>query len=461
MTIPQRRAARARGAFIGAWLAWPALRLTVAVLALTVVAGSVRAAEARAGEPPGQRAAHKPAARRAPPRKVSRKQSFSWLNPTTWPVLPVPMIAVDPSNGATLGIMPTMLQADGSGRIVRIIAPDVVHNDYFGTGGDVRWLEYPSTDTRWSVNAGIMQRVDSDFAAMYRTGLLRTRRWSLATALRYTRNGAERFFGIGNATRYCAQSVYTGQRLVLRGTIGWNITHTWQLAYTLLARRVRVSGGHLPGVVSITRRFPSVLGMGTTDELLERLAVVYDTRNSITLPTSGADVTVYYDAASRDWTPGGSMFTAAGADARFYWASTRRLTIAMHVDLRYMLSLHAVPFWALSSIGGDRSILGGRQTLRGFDNSRFYGRDSFVANIEFRQQVLSLNTLGTHVELQIAPFYDVGRVFEHSATFPIDKLHNVLGVGFRGIAPPSIVGYVDIGYGGEGAQVYTGIDYPF
>jgi hypothetical protein len=36
-----------------------------------------------------------------------------------------------------------------------------------------------------------------------------------------------------------------------------------------------------------------------------------------------------------------------------------------------------------------------------------------------------------------------------------------MGVGFRGIAPPSVVGYVDIGKGHEGLAVFTGIGYPF
>jgi len=45
--------------------------------------------------------------------------------------------------------------------------------------------------------------------------------------------------------------------------------------------------------------------------------------------------------------------------------------------------------------------------------------------------------------------------------FPIHGLHKVAGVGFRGIARPSVVGYVDIGYGSDGAAVFTGINYPF
>ncbi|HEV2551943.1 MAG TPA: hypothetical protein VGU20_31840 [Stellaceae bacterium] len=35
------------------------------------------------------------------------------------------------------------------------------------------------------------------------------------------------------------------------------------------------------------------------------------------------------------------------------------------------------------------------------------------------------------------------------------------GVGFRAIARPFIVGYLDIGYGAEGSAIFSGINYPF
>jgi hypothetical protein len=43
----------------------------------------------------------------------------------------------------------------------------------------------------------------------------------------------------------------------------------------------------------------------------------------------------------------------------------------------------------------------------------------------------------------------------------VSDLHTVGGIGIRGIAAPFIVGYVDIGYGSEGAAIFSGINYPF
>ena len=43
----------------------------------------------------------------------------------------------------------------------------------------------------------------------------------------------------------------------------------------------------------------------------------------------------------------------------------------------------------------------------------------------------------------------------------VTDLHPVGGAGFRAIAEPFVVGYVDLGFGGEGAAVFSGINYPF
>ena len=75
--------------------------------------------------------------------------------------------------------------------------------------------------------------------------------------------------------------------------------------------------------------------------------------------------------------------------------------------------------------------------------------------------MISFDAAATHIDVEFTPFVDVGRVFAQTGTFPVTHLHKVGGVGFRGVARPFVVGYVDIGYGGEGVAAFTGINYPF
>ena len=392
---------------------------------------------------------------------VKPHRKINWLNPTTWPVLPVPLTAVDPNNGTTLGVIPTMLVTNSRSEIIDIIAPDIMHNPYFGWGAHARILAFPSKDTQWSIVGGGEQHIESTFDAIFQTGLLRETPFSLTVEGLYDRSGTPRFYGIGNNSVKINQTVYTDQQLGVTATFGWNITHAWQLAYTFAAKKVKVLAGDLKGVPPITERFADIIGIGTTHELLDRIALIYDTRDDITIPTRGMEVVLYGGVASRNVALDDSLFTEAGGDARFYWSPFPSLVVASHLDLRYEPTAHRVPFWALSSIGGDESIIGDSQTLRGYGTSRFYDRDSFSANLELRETVLSINALGTHIDIQVAPFFDTGQVFHTAGNFPIHHLHNVFGVGFRGIAPPSVVGYVDIGEGHEGIAVFTGIGYPF
>ncbi len=433
----------------------------MAAVVLGATLGSGGAALAGSAPAPRPQSATKPAPSRHKQSVPVHKQRINWLNPTTWPVLPVPEIAVGPNSGTTVGIIPTILHTNASNQITRIIAPDITHNPYFGLGVDARIFEYPSLNTEWSVVAGMQQRVQSYFDALWETGLLRQSRWSVSLEADYDRSGTPRFYGFGNNSLRINQTNYTRQQMWVRAKFGWNITHAWQLEYTFEARKVKVTAGSLPHIPSITRRFVDLLGIGTTHELLDRLSLIYDTRNNIVIPTSGMDVVAYGGIASRNVSIDDSLFTEAGVDGRFYWSPTHRLTVATHVDLRYEPTTHHVPFWGLSSLGGDASTIGGSQPLRGYGTARFYDRNAFVFNLELRQTVLSLNTLSTHILIQVTPFFDTGRVFHHYSTLPFNHLHNVVGIGFRGIAPPSVVGYVDVGEGSEGIAVFTGINYPF
>ena len=444
-------------------------RFSRAALGL-IASASLCLAAAAATPPPAATAPATPPGRTPPvmgpipapkPKQPQAQRKVNWLNPTTWPVLPVPLTAVDPNSGTTLGIIPTMLVTNSRDEITDIIAPDFMHNPNFGWGAHGRILAFPSQDTQWSIVGGGEQRIESTLDAIFQTGLLRDKPFSLTMEGLYDRSGTPRFYGIGNNSFKVNQTVFTNQQLGGTVTLGWNITHAWQLAYTFSAKKVKVLAGDLAGIPPITERFADLIGIGTTHELLNRVALIYDTRDDITAPTRGMQVVVYGGIASRNVDIGDSLFTEAGGDGRFYWSPFPSLVVATHVDLRYEPSAHRVPFWALSSIGGDESVTGGSQTLRGYGTSRFYDRNSFSANVELRERVLSLDAFSTHIELQVAPFIDTGRVFHNSTTWPITHLHNVFGVGFRGIAPPSVVGYVDIGKGHEGIAVFTGIGYPF
>jgi Omp85 superfamily domain len=385
----------------------------------------------------------------------------SWFNPATAPFIPVPLIGVDPDSGTTLGILPTWVQTDEHHEIRRIFAPDLLYNPNFGIGAHARVYAYPSADEQWSAVAGVQQRVERQFNAEYQNGRLREQRWSINGSLIYNRDGTPRFFGIGNESPAIAETNYTNQQELAQAQVGLNLSHVWQLQYTGRMLVADVLPGTLARIASIESRFGHILGVGTNYQLLNRLSIVYDTRDDVTVPSHGTQWVAYGGLASRSGVLNDSLYSEVGIDGRAFWPIQPQTILATHMSLRYLPSAQHVPFWALSSIGGDRSDIGGEQPLRGFGAGRFYDRDSFSASVELRRTVLSVNAASTHVDVEVTPFVDLGRVFARSGTFPLEQLHHVYGLGFRGVARPFVVGYVDIGYGSEGVAAFTGINYPF
>jgi hypothetical protein len=399
-----------------------------------------------------------------PPVPQPKPSVFSpayWFNPAIAPFLPVPEVATDPDSGTTVGLLAVKLNTDEDGDIRRIIAPDFLYNPYFGYGGHARIYDYPSSDVQWSAIAGTKERVERGVDLEYQSGILRERTWSFTCSLVYDRDGTPRFFGIGNNSPAIAETDYTEQQEYAQAQIGYNLTHTWQLLYTALARSVDVLPGTLAGIASLETRFGRILGVGTNNEILNRFAIVYDTRDNVTIPSLGMKWVVYTGLASRRGVFNDSLYSEAGVDARAYVPVTASTVLALHTDLRYLPDTHRLPFWALSALGGSESDIGQSQPLRGFGPGRFYDRDAFSASAEIRQQVVSFNAISTHVDLELAPFIDTGRVFERPSTIPLSNLHTVGGLGIRGLARPFVVGYIDIGYGSEGVAVFTGINYPF
>ena len=185
---------------------------------------------------------------------------------------------------------------------------------------------------------------------------------------------------------------------------------------------------------------------------------------STVVPTRGAEWVAYGGEASSEGMFNASLYSEAGIDGRNYWAVPGDAVLAFHMSVRYMpgnARTHQIPFWALSAIGGDQAIIGGDQPLRGFGEGRFVDRNSSSPSLEYRKRVASLDALSTRIALEITPFVDMGRVFNRFGTDPLSGLHKIAGLGVRGIALPFVVGYVDVGYGSEGAAVFTGLNYPF
>jgi hypothetical protein len=376
------------------------------------------------------------------------------------PFLPVPEIDTSPYSGLTLGLIPVFLSDNDKGQIDRIVAPDVIYSQYFGWGARWRLFRNRSEDEKWSVVGGAKEHVEREFDARYDRGLLRDGTWTWSAEAIYDRSGTGRFYGLGNDSQVAGATSFIDSKSRLEGTAALNLTRDWQLAYRLRAQTDDIEQSTLLSLPSIVSRYPDLPGVGHASELQQRLALGYDTRDSVTVPRSGERLIAFAGGAAHGL-GGSASYDALGLDASVFRPLGAGTILAAHAAVRYMPAYAGAPFWVLSSVGGDRSVVGETQPLRAYGSGRFVDRNSFEASVEMRSWVRQLHMLDTDLKLELAPFVDTGKVFSRMQESPLAHQHAGGGLGFRVVASPFVVGYVDVGYGNEGAAIFSGIDYPF
>ncbi len=384
------------------------------------------------------------------------------LNPHTWPfdLFPIPEVSTNPNGGVTYGVLLAFLFKDKQNQIASILAPDVNTDTKLGFGGTVRYFAYPSADMQWYALAGAQEKIARIVDLNYAAGRTRETRYSLEARLYFERDPTDRFFGFGNDAPESGESNYTTEQVYVRGKLGWNLSKAFQLALVARPRYVRIEEGAFTNIPQTITFYPNAKGVGGGSEIYGEARATYDSRDSVDIPRHGSLAVLYVGTAQRALLSSFS-YNRMGIDGHHYWTLSPRLTLAAHGYLQYMPSGNEAPFWSRGRLGGDPSFLYDQQTLRGFGAGRYVDNNLSVANFELRTRVYELTIMNTHGVLELAPFFEAGRVFHEMSGDPFEALHPVGGIGFRGIAEPFVVGFVDAGWGGEGAAIFAGINYPF
>ena len=389
------------------------------------------------------------------------RNSLRLQDPNSWPFIPVPEVATDPNGGVTYGVLPVWLFTDDKNEIRSILAPDINADGTLGPGGNFRYMAYPSADTQWYAEGGGQEIIARNVDVDYQTGREHKKNWwSFEGRFFFEHDPTERFYGSGNDSHYGNQTNYTTKQIYGEAILGLNLTDKLQLSLMERPRYVRIGVGGFNSVPDISQLFPHQKGINGGSEVLSQPMLQYDSRDSVDIPRSGTLGRVYYGNADRRF--GSSVsYNRFGGELRQYYTVGERVTFAGHVFNEYEPAGNEMPFWSQARLGGDESLLTDQETLRGYGAGRYIDNNLFVVNVEMRTRVWEKNVFGTHGILELAPFAEAGRVSHEMNYDPFSDMHPVGGIGFRGIAEPFVVGFVDLGWGGEGAAIFSGINYPF
>ena len=357
------------------------------------------------------------------------------------------------------------MKSSSKGDLEDIWAPQYVYNQSVGHGGSLNYFGYPSDNVQYHALGWLSQKLDRGVDLGYKNLAVGGGRYIFAADLGAFKNPFARFFGFGSRTNEAQETNYTSRELVIKLTAGINLTPDLLLMFTERYRNVRVDDGAVVSLPGTKQLFATIPGIEGAQVLGHGLTLRYDTRDNQLLSTRGTYVNVLAEFNQNLKPNEENQWGHAALDARHLipHASDRMVFVSrvsfngVFGQLERKGSAIGVPFY-------EQALLGGEDTLRAFGRSRYTGSWAVLANLEERVAVLSQTIFDHKIQLEIAPFLDMGRVGQSNVKAEHLFLKNVQfnpGMGIRLLAKPNIVGRLDVAYGKDGSNVFVGLDYPF
>lgn len=252
------------------------------------------------------------------------------------------------------------------------------------------------------------------------------------------------FFGVGNESELENRSNFQIRDASFDFVAAAHVRNFFGLA---------LRGGYLDFALSDgrNRALPSTLGLpeaATIPGLVEEpdflhltAAAWLDYRDHKTHPHLGG---VVFASLTRfaDRDAGRFDFNRFRFDTRQFvplWSTQRILAFRFLTVLDTADSGAGVPFFL-------QETLGGSQTLRGFRNFRFRDQNLLYLSAEYRWEPAAA--------VELAVFYDAGKVFSHRSDFEFKHLQKSIGAGIRFKTPDVTFLRLDIGRSREGTLLH-------
>ncbi|MSM40138.1 MAG: BamA/TamA family outer membrane protein [Geobacter sp.] len=370
-------------------------------------------------------------------------------------VVPLPVIASSPNEGITGGALTAFLLHNNKDEINALVAPQVNFNKNFGVTTSLYGAFYPTTTSSWEINLSQSTKVNNDYEARLIDKTLLAGKLELNAFAYHLTDGSARFFGFQSDSRTADETNYADQESGFTLTASYNFWRHISLLVGERFRSVNIERGAVTSVPFIRDLFSPALvpGLDGFSAHAQKFGFVYSTLDTAIAPTFGGYARVSVELSSR----------AMGSSASYqhYEAEAKGfipLDHARYVSvfrLAYNQTLgNGVPFL-------ERSILGGESTLRGYGRNRFIDSSYFLCNLEERIRLFRWEVFDVTADWEVAPFIDLGAVFERLDMASSRNFEFNPGIGFRAVVRPNIVGRVDIGIGRDGPAVFVGLGHPF
>jgi len=366
---------------------------------------------------------------------------------------PLPAFAYNRNEGYWIGALMPILRANEQGEVTQIYAPQYLHNKWIGENLTLNMYGYRGEWVQYRAVVSYSTKIERNFDFSYRDLGAGGGKYILGAQVNWFKNAFARFYGFGNAAPETNESNYTSREGLVNLMAGINLNEDSAIILTERYRDVRVEQGavdDLPQTKILFAGAPGIQGANITGT---KLTYRYDTRDDQLTPVSGTFATMSVEF-NKNW-------HASANESWWRYMLDARTLIGHNVDKVFVMHLlldgvtgHQIPFY-------ERPTLGGENTLRAFGLSRYI--DDFAVLLNFEERITAVNRkiFDYNLNLEIAPFIDIGRVGSKlDGAFFKDFQFNP-GLGLRVLAKPHVVGRLDLAYGRDGANAFVGLDYPF
>jgi len=367
---------------------------------------------------------------------------------------PIPSASTTRNDGRDFGLIVPILVTDPDGELKYLHAPMLIHNSYLGVRGTYNMFKYDPGGRQTRFQASLTERIERKLVFSYLDPALADGRYSFTIGAAFFKNATSRFFGISQQTVEADETNYTAREFRANWKLGVYLNEVTQLALSQRYRDVRIQPGGAQGLPYSMEVFPNVDGMQGAAILGHRITFHYDTRDNLISPTVGTQVTAYVELNQNFRNGENPVYSRTELDIKKMFPSeSKKMILVVRGNLQTTHGFE-VPFY-------ERSSLGGQNNMRGYGVDRFIDDHLVVLNIEQRIHVLRTRVANVMAEFEIAPFVDMGKVFNTFNSRQFRDYEVTPGIGFRAIVRPGTVGRVDYGFSAEGGAVYAGLDYPF
>lgn len=396
-------------------------------------------------------------AEKAPEGLLARALGAITIETPAGPLIPFPVIDSSKDLGPSFGIMPVMaIKHKADGEIKSVIVPSFTYNKNLRTTLTYRQYVFPDDKRYMIFRASRSERVEHELMAYYYTPALFSTEMRFSAEAKNWVTGKPSFYGLGINSKRGNRANYaidmTGEELILDVPL---ISHVFvNFDHSFYMKRVvdgPVESGALENLLS---RADYSEATDARSFHTNMFSLVYDDTDHPFLPKIGtyAIASVLYSNRALGSDYEYRMYTFQVKNYYNYKEEGRFVTAA-HYLLQFQRG-QDLPFYALPKLGESTG-------LRMAGDGRFTGRGKFVFTIEERMTLSRTPFMKFISEVELAPFLDVGTVFDKPTDFRARDLKYGPGISARLVIRPQLVATVDLAYGSEGTNAIIRVGYPF